>query len=152
MSGYCEVDFSDTSDDADPVEFFNITTPVARTPHSCCECREQIRKGERYRRIAYKCEGMLSVDCLCESCAEAKAEFEYHIFGGDFWSDMREQWANGANVQGCIARLTTVKAKTLMHRQWMKWKGLEAPPAPDAVDPVGELAKPDPSTRDEKPL
>lgn len=132
---FCSVDFSDESDCVDPVEFFTKTTPKARKEHVCAECKEPIQKGERYTRIAYKFEGTMDCDRLCASCAEAKAEFEYHIFGGDFWREMREQWENGANVQGCINRLTTIKAKDLMHRQWLKWKGLDKPPASDAVDP-----------------
>lgn len=122
--GYCDVSFSDESSDADSVEFFDTTTPTARKDYVCNECAEAIKSGEKYQRTAYKFEGKMSVDRLCEPCAEAKAEFEYYIFGGNFWRNMREQWENGANVQGCINRLTTVRAKTLMHRQWMKWKGI----------------------------
>ncbi len=123
---YCDVSFEEESDDADPVEFYSTTTPKARKPHICDECREPIAKGDTYQRTVYKFEGALGVDRLCASCAESKAEFEYHIYGGDFWGHMREEWDRGANVQGCINRLTTKAAKELMHRQWMKWKGLTA--------------------------
>jgi hypothetical protein len=121
---FCDVDFSDESADADPVEFHDTTTPTARKDYVCDECREPICKGDKYQKTAFKFEGKLGVDRLCASCAEAKAEFEYHMYGGDFWAHMREQWDNGANVQGCINRLTTMRAKDLMHRQWLKWKGL----------------------------
>lgn len=124
--GYCDVDFSDESADCEPVEFHNTTTPVARKEHVCDECSEPIHKGDKYQKTAYKFEGRLGVDRLCGSCAESKAEFEYHVYGGDFWSHMREQWDSGANVQGCINRLTTARAKAHMLAQWAKWQEAEA--------------------------
>lgn len=119
---YCDVSFEGESAGADPVEFFNVTTPTARKAYTCCECREPINKGDKYHRSAYKFEGRMGCDRLCLSCAESKAEFEYYIYGGAFWEHMREEWDNGANVQGCINRLTSAAAKAHMHRQWMKWK------------------------------
>lgn len=133
---YCDVDFSDATDDAEQVEFFNTTKPTARKPYLCFECKEYIPKGDRYQRTAYKFEGKMSLERLCLSCAEAKAEFDYNIFGGAFWEHMAEEWDNGANVQGCIARLTTARARALMLRMWQAWKGLEvAAPAPEEAPP-----------------
>ena len=122
--GYCDVDFSDASSELDPVEFFSITNPVARKGHECFECKETIPVGSRHQHAAYKFEGKFCSDRRCASCAEVAAEFGYFIFGGCLWSEMEEQWSNGANVQGCIARLTTVKARELMRRRWLRWKGL----------------------------
>ena len=118
----CAVDFSDRSADADPCEFFDITHPKARREHRCTECRGPIAIGATYAKVAWKFEGTFGVDKVCEPCWEAMQEFDYHIFGGDFWSEMREAWEEGANVQGCINRLVSVDAKTHMHQQWMKWK------------------------------
>jgi hypothetical protein len=122
---YCEVDFSDASDDAEPVDFFNVVTvKSARKAHVCCECGGTIQPGESYRRANYKFDGVVGTDALCEPCDETKAEFNYHIFGGDLWASLREEWENGAHVQSCIARLTTARAKEHMRQQWLKWKGL----------------------------
>ena len=122
--GLCEVGFSDASDDADPVEFFNVTTPRARKEHHCHECRDRILPGETYHRVAYKFEGDLGCDRVCDPCWEAMQEFEYRIFGGDFWAEMREAWDGGAHVTACVTRLTTVAAKMRMVAEWRKWKGL----------------------------
>lgn len=140
---YCDVDFGDESADADPVEFLDITTPRARKEHKCCECRGAISVRATYYRVSYKFEGKFGTDRVCEACWEAMQEFDYHIFGGDFWRSMREQWDNGANVQGCINRLSSAAAKEHMRRQWAKWKQLELPPAQDAVDPHGPVPKAD---------
>lgn len=122
--GYCDVDFGDASDDADPVEFFNVTTAKARKPHQCSECHGPITVGEQYQRASYKFEGDFHMDRRCAPCAETAAEFNYHMFGGDLWGELREQWDQGAHVQSCIARLTTMRAKEHMRQQWLKWKGL----------------------------
>lgn len=34
-------------------------------------------------------------------------------------------WSGGAHVQACVQRLSSVKAKQHLLRQWRKWKGLE---------------------------
>lgn len=123
----CNVDFHNLSDDADPCDFWRVTTPRARKEHQCTECREPIAIGALYRRVSWKFEGQVGTDKVCEPCWESMQEFDYHIFGGDFWSHMREEWEQGANIQGCINRLVTVDAKIHMHRQWMCWKFPEAP-------------------------
>ena len=122
--GHCDVDFSDYSDDADPVEFFTVKTVKARTSHTCSECRAPIAKGESYQRLNYKFEGKMGTDYVCEPCAETKGEFNYNIFGGNLWAHLREEWDNGAHIQACIARLETTRAKKHMRQQWLKWKGL----------------------------
>lgn len=122
MSGTCEVDFGDMSDDADPCDFWNVTEPRARKAHACTECQESIKIGDTYHRVAWKFEGTVGTDKVCEGCWEAMQEFEYRIYGGSFWEFMREEWNGGANVQGCINRLVTTNAKAHMHSQWFKWK------------------------------
>lgn len=56
-------------------EFFNETTPVARTPHRCQEsgCRRtrEIAPGTRYVRIAAKWDGDFYTVTLCERCRRA---------------------------------------------------------------------------------
>lgn len=137
---YCEVDFGDASDDADQVEFHVSKTVRAKKEHRCDECGERIEKGEQYRRTVYKFEGEFSMDRCCTGCVEAAAEFHYFIMDGSLWSMFHEEWAQGARLQSCLNRLTSVKAKERMRAQWMKWKKLpfDSPLPSDAVDPVGE--------------
>lgn len=121
---YCDVSFGEISEDVDQVAFCSTTDPVARKEHLCTECKDAILPGERYRRTAFKHEGTVATDRLCARCAEILPEFEWHILGGDFWRHMEEQWDQGANVQGCINRLTTAAAKAHMLRRWQRWKGI----------------------------
>jgi hypothetical protein len=123
---YCDVDLEGYCDDAEPCEFVNVQTVAkSRKPHTCSECREEIPVRSPYVRISYKFDGRLGCDRLCVSCRETATEFDYTLVGsGALWSTMAEQWDNGANVQGCMNRLTTVAAKALMLRKWQKWKGI----------------------------
>lgn len=120
--GYCEVDFTDACDDADPVEFVNTRYVVARKPQKCSECGGAIAVGERHRVSAYKFEGEFGSDRTCPPCAEAAGEFGYHMLGGDLWGMFREEWDNGAHIQACINRLETARAKEHMRQQWLRWQ------------------------------
>lgn len=122
---HCEVDLTDACDDADVVEFV-VTTDVERSrkTHECSECGEPIPQGSSYRRACYKFEGKMWCERFCVSCKESMDEFGWTMLGaGLFWESMREEWNQGANVQGCMNRLTTAAAKAHMLRQWKKWKG-----------------------------
>lgn len=120
--GFCEVDFSDYSDDADPVEFWNRTTVKARKPHRCEECGTTIAVGNTYERHNYKFDGQMCSDAVCLPCREAATEFNHRVVG-TLWEMFREEWAHGAHLQACLGRLSTVHAKEHMRRQWLKWKG-----------------------------
>jgi len=119
--GYCDVDLGEACDDAEPVEFVNRRSVVAKKAHKCSICRGDIAVGETHEVAAYKFEGEFQTERTCAPCLEASREFGYHLLGGNFWEMMGEEWDNGARVQGCIARLTTARAKEHMRRQWEKW-------------------------------
>jgi len=123
---HCEVSFEDATDDVEQVEFYDEKVVTARKTHTCTECGGEIAPGERYTRKTYRFEGKFHTDRVCTPCHEAAAEFEFGIVGGMLWEYFSNEWDNGANIQGCINRLTTARAKTLMHRQWMLWKFPEA--------------------------
>lgn len=120
--GYCEVNFSDASDDADPVEFMESRVVKARKAHVCSECNGVIAIVDTYKVFAYKFEGEFGSDKMCNSCVETAGEFEYHIVGGSLWLMLREEWEQGAHVQACINRLETARAKEHMRQQWLKWQ------------------------------
>lgn len=58
----CYCDFSD------PPTFFTETTVRARKPHLCCECRDEIKPGETYRRSSGKWEGRCETFATCLAC------------------------------------------------------------------------------------
>lgn len=137
---HCDVDYGDMSEDAERVEFSCFTTPVARKTHRCHECGLPIQVGEKHQHVAYSFDGRFYSERRCLSCVEAMAEFEYDVYGGGFWQQMEEAWDEGANVQGCIARLTTAEARRRMHNRWLRWKGLA-----DHRNPAREDAQGGPS-------
>ena len=61
---YCEPMESDGYSDV-----WNITWPVARKEHICCECKDTISKGQKYQRIFSVYEGTVDVFKTCEFCA-----------------------------------------------------------------------------------
>lgn len=122
MDGHCEVDFDGATDDCEPVQAHRTNFPIARREHRCRECRAPIAVGEKYRRDSYDLEGRRCVDRTCAACYEVIGEFEFHILGGFLWEYFSEEWGNGARLQGCLNRLTTVRAKERMRAEWAKWR------------------------------
>lgn len=121
---YCEVDFSDTSADSEPVEFYDEKIARARKAHVCTECGAPIAAGDEYQRRSYRFEKEFSVDHVCLVCREIAGEFEHRLIGSLLWENFRVEWDNGARLQGCLNRLTSVAAKELMRAQWLKWQEL----------------------------
>ena len=127
---FCEVSLGD-SDDGEACEFYAERIVTARKDHRCAECQEPIRVGDQHHVTSGKYDGEFFSDRFCEACWEIAAEFSEdgsRMFGV-VWSTFRDEWARGANLQGCLNRLSSVAAKALMTRQWRKWKGLDKPPA-----------------------
>ncbi len=122
--GTCDVSIGDY--DGDPAEVFHQSVVTARNAHACDECRERIQPGQRYERTSGKWDGEWSTWRLCLSCVETSIEFTegYGRTFGILWEDLRNNWEEGAHLQACLNRLTTVAAKEHMRRQWLTWKGL----------------------------
>jgi hypothetical protein len=47
------------------------------------------------------------------------------------WEEFEQQWHDGANLQACLNRVSTVAAKAKLRAQWQKWKGIA--PTPERV-------------------
>lgn len=54
--------------DFDPAEVYVATTPKAKKPHRCCECRGTIRVGETYERVFMVYCGDASTSKTCMDC------------------------------------------------------------------------------------
>jgi hypothetical protein len=118
---HCEVDFSEYSDDGEPVQFYDERMVVGRKDYECIECKSPITKGTRHLVKSYRFEGSFNTERICAMCHEVAAEFKYGIAGGYLWESMADEWDNGARVQACINRLTTSNAKAHLHQQWQNW-------------------------------
>ena len=65
---------------------FNLlseSNPVARKPHSCVWCGEEIPKGEKYHARTYIFEGLQSDKAHLE-CKSAMNKVDWHYYDGGF--------------------------------------------------------------------
>ncbi len=123
--GTCDVSIGGY--DGDPAEFFHVSIVKARKAHTCNECWEPIAPGQQYERVAGKWDDKWSIWRQCLACREIGSEFskDGRVFGM-LWEDFTNNWEEGAHLQACLNRLTTVAAKELMVRRWRQWKRLES--------------------------
>lgn len=91
MECYCEPMF----DDADACcTVWNVTHPVARKHHICCECGEPILPGQKYERIFAVFEGTADTHKTCEFCA---AEYQRLLA-----KHPDTMWSKGNNDLACL--------------------------------------------------
>lgn len=122
--GFCDVEIDCDCDE--PAEVFIEKERCAAKPHRCCECRSAIAKGERHILITMKAEGDWDSFRVCLPCDEIAREFmSPRVVGGLLWQEFDYQWEEGANVQGCMNRVTTVAAKQKLLAKWREWKGID---------------------------
>ena len=141
----CDVDFSDVSDDADPVGFFERTTiKRAKKDHICDDCCETIPAGASYERISYRFEGEFTMDRICANCRETAGEFSHYVFGGLLWPNFEEQWDSGSPLQACLNRLSSASAKAHMHRRWQAWQEKRAESRRRAIERRKPTTEPHP--------
>ena len=120
---YCDVSLGDY--DGDSADFYREQHVTGRKSHQCWECREVIERGARHVVVSGKWDDEVRTYRFCLACWEVMGEFsEGSRTFGLTWETFRDEWHNGATLQGCLNRLTSVDAKALMTRQWQKWKGL----------------------------
>jgi len=122
--GFCDVEIDCEADE--PADVFIEKQRCAAKPHRCCECRAEIAKGERHILITIKTGPEWSALRVCLACDEIAREFmSPRVVGGLLWQEFDYQWEQGANVQGCMNRVSTVAAKQKLLERWRVWKGLE---------------------------
>lgn len=109
-------------DDYGP-EFWSDTQPVARKPHTCCECKETIAPGTRYERYAGKWEGEVRTYTTCLPCREIRAALYCDTFVlMQLWEDVRDQIFNeGGLTIACIDKVTTAEGKMKLQQAWMDY-------------------------------
>jgi len=76
----CSVD----SYDFETPDFFREETPKARKPYKCCECREEIKPGQKYHKAVGVWGGEFQTWRTCAPCHAIREEYCPHgyIFGG----------------------------------------------------------------------
>jgi len=122
---YCDVSLEEY--DGDSATFYDEQHVKARKPHVCYECHEDITAGAHYHRVVGKWDDEVRTYKFCEACWEVMGEFSSdgtRTFGIT-WDTFDSEWNDGATLQGCLNRLTSVAAKELMTRKYRKSKGLD---------------------------
>ena len=112
-------------------EFHSISTPRARKPHRCAECRATIPAGTRYERASGMAEGDFFTVATCLMCAEIRQVFtcgnsyEY----GRLWESMAEEaFERLTTASACFTELSPA-AKAFVLDKWRAWKFPEKRPA-----------------------
>ena len=123
---YCDVSLGEY--DGNDAQLWRQREVVGRKLHRCYECGEDILVGVRHEVINGKWDGRFRLYRFCLACSEVQREFSEsgRIFGNT-WEVFKDEWNNGATLQGCLNRLTTSAAKALMTRQYRAFKRLDAP-------------------------
>lgn len=120
--GLCDFTLEDCDD---PAEIFRAHLLTARVAHKCDECGTDIAVGERFERVAMRYNEQWSVFRSCLPCREISTEFhDGSRVVGVLWDGLADNWSDGAPLQACLNRLTSVAAKTRMRERWMRWKGI----------------------------
>jgi hypothetical protein len=117
--GTCDVSIGGY--DGDPAEVFHASIVTAQG--SQCDSGEHIAPKQQYERISGKWDGSWSV-WFCPRAERSALNFPDGRTFGMLWEDLEANWDEGAHLQACLNRLTTVAAKERMRHQWMKWKQL----------------------------
>lgn len=108
--------------DGDEADFYHSETRKARRQHTCCECGEQIQRGDTYEHVALKYDGAMSRHKTCAICVEIRTKFSCNgtwVFT-TVWETMREE-GFPVFTTGCLQGLS-VKAKQKLVDEWNKWK------------------------------
>lgn len=56
--------------EGEPCDFVSVKHPQARKQHKCMECYDTIMAGERYARLAGKCDGEMFTHKTCLFCEQ----------------------------------------------------------------------------------
>ena len=87
-----------------------VTTPTARKPHRCCECRGTIRAGEKYELTKGVWDHQGQTFKTCADCA-ALRKVVHRGYGEDwYYGGLAENIASIGDAELC-ARFDAIKAK-----------------------------------------
>jgi len=112
--------------DCDAPEFWDQTWPVARKPHSCCECSEEIPRGARHERVNAKWRDFgshIQTMRTCMLCVEIRDHFAcgegYMI--GEVWNQLEENFFPDMKAGGpCMEGLSPEGKRKLVDAR-MEW-------------------------------
>jgi len=86
--------------DGPPAEFVSETFVKAAKTHRCCECGDEIKKGERHQVVKGKWDGDFSQFRTCVTCVNVrKSLLNCDVCYGTLWEDIRNalEYEEGAD-------------------------------------------------------
>lgn len=89
-------------------EFYSDRIVKAKKKHKCCECRHEIKSGEKYEYTFGVWEGDPAIHKTCLDCVAVRNEFFCHGWAyGLVWEQLEEHICgnNGEISSECILRL-----------------------------------------------
>lgn len=115
-------------DDGDPCDVWSRSTPHARKPYRCDECRAPITAGEQYVRINMLYDHAWSTARACRACEEGPCAWLTEQCGGycchGVQEDLEEHWSEGLFAWGVdkdpVERLRLGRLVVEMRRRGMR--------------------------------
>jgi hypothetical protein len=111
----------------EPAEVFTSSSPTARKPHKCCECRREIAVGEKYSLDAGRWGGDWQKFRTCGDCLSIRKVF---FCGGFEYETVLEHVgehinnANGEVSSDWIVQLTPRAADMIFNMIEDVWRGI----------------------------
>lgn len=111
-----------SSSDGEGASFSSTTTPRAKKPHRCCECREEIPVGAKYERTTGAWDGDFSTYMTCLSCVEIRNHFacDGWIFGW-LWDDLEANFFPAMRAGGPCMEGLSPEAKARLFERREAW-------------------------------
>jgi len=113
-------------DDCDePAKVYNQRQLVAKKPHRCTECREEIPGGAQYERVDGLWDGHWSTYKTCLSCVEIRDHFAAKCGGHwvfeQVWSDLEEYFFPDMKAGGPCMEGLSPAAKARLFERRLAW-------------------------------
>lgn len=103
---------------------------VARKEHTCGECRQAIKAGDKYRNEVFKFEGDIERYKTCMDCMSLREEVFCSFYYGRLWDDLEDELSQseGQLAESCIADLTPRARDWVCEIIEKVWERLDARP------------------------
>ena len=110
--------------DDEAAQFSKVETRRAAKEHTCCECRETIKRGDHYENTTGSWDGRWSTYRTCLSCVEIRNHFacDGWLFG-QVWEDIENNFFPDMKAGGpCMEGLSPAAKARLFERRlaWME--------------------------------
>lgn len=101
---------------------FNASQRRAIKEHACCECRETIKRGDRYEHTSGCWDGRWSTYKTCLSCVEIRDHFacEGWLFG-QVWEDLEQNFFPDMKAGGPCMEGLSPEAKGRLFEKRLAW-------------------------------